>query len=55
MGAVKNTEVGLIDEMCNKFIMTDSFPWLSNQLIGGKAGLVFFVGRLVIKKQREDR
>jgi patatin-like phospholipase/acyl hydrolase len=45
MDAVKDKEVNLIDEMCNKFIVNDSSPCLDNQLIRGDAGTGVYLGQ----------
>ena len=53
MDAVKNEEVDLIDEMCNKFIVTDGSPCLTNQLIRGEAGTDNFLGQASYKEAKE--
>jgi hypothetical protein len=53
MDAVKNEEVDLIDEMCNKFIVTDGSACLTNQLIRGEAGPGNFLGQPSYKEAKE--
>ena len=54
MDAVKNEEVDLIDEMCNKFIVTVGYPVFQSEAnLAGEAERIIFRDRLVIKRQRK--
>ena len=53
MDAVQNEEVDLIDEMCNKFIVTNGSPCLTNQLIRGELGAGNFLGQATYREAKE--
>jgi len=53
MDAVKDEEVELINEMCDKFIVTDGSPCLTNQLIRGNIGSDNFLGQPSYKEAKE--
>ena len=53
MDAVKDEEVELINELCDKFIVTDNSPCLTNQLIRGDIGTNIFLGQPNYKEAKD--
>jgi hypothetical protein len=53
MDATEDEAVNLIDEMCNKFIVTDGSPCIYNQLIRGNPGQYPFLGHATYKEAKD--
>jgi hypothetical protein len=54
MDAVKDEEVNLINELCDKFIVTDGSPCLTNQLIRGDIESKIYLGQPFYKNARDQ-
>lgn len=54
MDAVKNEEINLISEVCDKFIVTNGSPCLTNQLIRGDVDSNIFLGQPSYKAAKEQ-
>lgn len=53
MDAVKDEEIDLINELCDRFIITDGSSCLPNQLIRGSGDTTYFLGQKTYKEAKD--